>query len=599
MAEIKTLGWADYLVTAIMLCISIGIGIYYRFSGGRQKTMEEYFIASRSMGIVPVAIALVVSFMSAITLLGVSAENYTYGTQFVVINISYLIGTPIVCYGFLPVFFKLQATSAYEYLEKRFGIKTRMMASFVYWIQLLLYSGVVLYAPSLALEATAGISKTASIIIIGLVCAFYSSIGGMKAVLITDVFQALLMFAAIFVVIGIAANEAGGLEQIWEIAKQGQRIEFDSISVDPTVRHTWWSLIIGGLCTFLSIYGVNQVQIQRALTVKNIQASQQALWLSWPILSILSITTCFSGLAIYSKYHNCDPSLQKRISSPDMLMPLYVMDTMSHIPGLPGLFIAGIFSAGLSTISAALNSLAAVTLEDYIKPAYRKCTGREFSPSKSTSIAKVLSFMFGIVSIALAFLAQLLGGVLQAGLTIFGVVGGPLLGVFTLGMGTELATEGGTIISALMALAFLFWIAFGQPRPMPPTLPKTIEGCDMNNTFTNATISILQNITNKSTGDSSYFYLYRISYMWYAPLGFLITFILGLIISGLSRLFIKNQNNKLDPNLFFPVIARRIRYRRRNDVEINDVTNYTLERKYSFSNIIHKSDSADKICTKL
>lgn len=109
------------------------------------------------------------------------------------------------------------------------------MASFVYWIQLLLYSGVVLYAPSLALEATAGISKTASIIIIGLVCAFYSSIGGMKAVLITDVFQALLMFAAIFVVIGIAANEAGGLEQIWEIAKQGQRIEFDRYSIYSTI----------------------------------------------------------------------------------------------------------------------------------------------------------------------------------------------------------------------------------------------------------------------------------------------------------------------------------------------------------------------------
>lgn len=102
-----------------------------------------------------------------------------------------------------------------------------MMASFVYWIQLLLYSGVVLYAPSLALEATTGISKTASIIIIGLVCAFYSSIGGIKAVLITDVFQALLMFAAVFIVIGTAANEVGGLEQIWEIAKQGERIEFD------------------------------------------------------------------------------------------------------------------------------------------------------------------------------------------------------------------------------------------------------------------------------------------------------------------------------------------------------------------------------------
>ncbi|XP_012235172.2 putative sodium-dependent multivitamin transporter [Linepithema humile] len=594
MAEINTLGWADYLVIAIMLCISIGIGIYYRFSGGRQKTMEEYFVASRSMSIIPVAIALVVSFMSAITLLGVSAENYTFGTQFVVINISYLLGTPIVCYGFLPVFFKLQATSAYEYLEKRFGVRARMVASFVYWVQLLLYSGVVLYAPSLALEATTGISKTASIIIIGLVCAFYSSIGGIKAVLITDVFQALLMFTAIFVIIGIAASDVGGLGQIWEIAKQGQRIEFDSISADPTVRHTWWSLIIGGLCTFLSLYGVNQVQIQRSLTVKNIRASQTALWLCWPILTLLSVTTCFSGLAIYSKYHNCDPLLQKRISSPDMLMPLYVMDTMSKMPGLPGLFIAGIFSASLSTISAALNSLAAVTLEDYLKPIYKKCTGHEFHPEKSATVAKVLAFMFGLISIALAFLAQLLGGILQAGLTIFGVVGGPLLGIFTLGMGTELATEGGAITGALTALAFLFWIAFGQPRPMPPVLPRTVEGCDMSN-LANATISVLQNVTNiaKSTGDDSYFYLYRISYMWYCPLGFLITFILGLFISSLSRLLIKGQSKELDLNLFFPLIARRIRYRRRADVN-------ELRRKYPFSNICEiRENSSDEIGTKL
>ncbi|XP_018301707.1 putative sodium-dependent multivitamin transporter isoform X1 [Mycetomoellerius zeteki] len=599
MAEMKTLGWVDYLVIAIMLCISAGIGVYYRFSGGRQKTMEEYFVASRSMSIIPVAVALVVSFMSAVTLLGVSAENYTYGTQFVVINLSYLLGTPIVCYGFLPVFFKLQATSAYEYLEKRFGVRARMMASFIYWIQLLLYSGVVLYAPSLALEATTGISKTASIVIIGLVCAFYSTIGGIKAVLITDVFQGLLMFAAVFLIIGTAANDVGGLGQIWEIARQGQRLEFDSIDLDPTVRHTWWSLTLGGLCTFLSLYGVNQVQIQRMLTVKNIKASQRAMWLSWPILSLLSITTCFSGLAIYSKYHNCDPFLEKNITSPDMLMPLYVMDTVSNIPGVPGIFVAGIFSAGLSTISAAQNSLAAVTLEDYMKPLYKKWVGHEFSPTKSASMAKVLAFTFGIISIALAFLAQFLGGLLQASLTIFGVVGGPLLGVFTLGMGTESATESGAIIGALTAFSFLFWIVFGQPRPIPPKLPTTIEGCG--NNIANITMSVLQNVTqsfSKSTGDSSYFYLYRISYMWYSPLGFLITFMLGLVISNLSRLIFKKQNDELDTDLFFPVLARRIRYRRCMDVE--NEGNSSLSRNYSLNDIIHgKDDAADKICTKL
>lgn len=90
-----------------------------------------------------------------------------------------------------------------------------------------MYSGVVLYAPALALEATTGISKTGSIIIIGLVCAFYSSIGGIKAVLITDVFQGLLMFISVFVIIITAANEAGSLRRIWEIAQEGNRIQFD------------------------------------------------------------------------------------------------------------------------------------------------------------------------------------------------------------------------------------------------------------------------------------------------------------------------------------------------------------------------------------
>ncbi|XP_053989378.1 putative sodium-dependent multivitamin transporter [Hylaeus volcanicus] len=598
MSESGTLQWEDYMVIAATLVISIGIGIYYRFTGGRQKTMEEYFNASRSMSIVPVAIALVVSFMSAITLLGVSAENYTYGTQFVAINISYLIGTPLVCYGYLPVFYQLQATSAYEYLEKRFGAKARTMASFVYWVQLLLYSGVVLYAPALALEATTGISKTASIIIIGLVCAMYSSIGGIKAVLITDVFQGLLMFVAVFIIIGTAAKEAGGLEDIWRIAEDGHRIEFDSISVDPTVRHTWWSLIIGGLCTFLSLYGVNQVQIQRMMTVKDMKAAQRALWISWPILTLLSITTCFSGLAIYSKYYRCDPLTKKRISSTDMLMPLYVMDTMSDKPGLPGLFVAGIFSAGLSTISAALNSLAAVTVEDYLKPACKMCRGNDFSLSTSSKLAKLLAFTYGIFSIALAFLAQFWGSVLQVSLTIFGIVGGPLLGLFTLGMLTETATEIGSVTSASAALAFCFWIAFGYPRPSPPILPVSIEGC-----ADNATISASKAFTTfaQSTGDSSYLYLYRISYMWYGPLGFVITFAIGLSFSYCLNLLSKKEKVELDPNLFFPVIRNRI-YRRREQTlrsKSNETPKDTsAQRKYMFTdNKPASEENMDEVCT--
>ncbi|XP_043479818.1 putative sodium-dependent multivitamin transporter [Leptopilina heterotoma] len=558
MAQTATLGWIDFFVIFLMLGVSSSIGIYYRLTGGRQKTTQEYYTANRSMGVFPIGMALMVSFMSAITLLGVSSENYIFGTQFVVINISYIIGTPIVCYFYMPVFFKLQATSAYEYLEKRFGMSARLTASFIYWIQLLLYSGVVLYAPALALEATTGLSKNLSIVLIGVVCTFYSTVGGIKAVLITDLFQGFLMFFAVLVVIGTAAYSVGGISEIWNIAQEGGRIQFDSISLDPTVRHTYWSLIIGGLFTFLSLYGVNQVQVQRLMTVRKIKSARLALWLSLPILMCLSVLTCFSGLAMYTKYRRCDPVKEGRINLPDMLLPLYVMDTLSHLPGVPGFFIAGIFSAGLSTISAALNSLSAVSLEDYIKPLYRKFTKNELPDSRSLVIGKLLAVIFGILSIALAFLAQYLGGVLQASLTIFGVVGGPLLAIFTLGMISQMATQRGAVIGTLISLIFSFWMAFGQPRPRALTLPVYTDGCDAQNLLTPTNTTLLNRADN-----SSFFYLYRISYMWYCPIGFVIAIVIGFFISFVENMVSGRKEEYKDPNLFFPMVAKRLRRKQR------------------------------------
>ncbi|XP_051176176.1 putative sodium-dependent multivitamin transporter isoform X4 [Leptopilina boulardi] len=531
---------------------------------------SEYYTANRSMSVFTIGMALMVSFMSAVTLLGVSSENYTFGTQFVVINISYVIGTPIVCYAYLPVFFKLQATSVYEYLEKRFGTSARLTASSIYWIQLLLYSGVVLYAPALALEATTGLSKNLSIILIGVICTFYSALGGIKAVLITDLFQGVLMFIAVIVVIVTAAYSVGGIPEIWNIAQEGGRIQFDSISLDPTIRHTYWSLIIGGFFTFLSLYGVNQVQVQRLLSVRKIKSARLALWLNLPILMCLSILTCFSGLAIYTKYRNCDPVKEGRIKLPDMLMPLYVMDTLSHLPGLPGLFIAGVFSAGLSSISAALNSLSAVTLEDYIKPLHKKITRKEFRDSKSLVIGKLLAVIFGILSISLAFLAQYLGGVLQASLTIFGVIGGPLLAIFTLGMLSESATQRGAIIGTLSSLIFSFWIAFGQPRPEPAVLLVNTYGCDPQN----LTAPVLNTTILTRKGDTSFFYLYRLSYMWYSPIGFIVAFVIGLFISWLENIVRKEPKELKDPDLFFPVIAKCMRRKRR-------LSAYNISQKYN------------------
>ncbi|XP_061401408.1 putative sodium-dependent multivitamin transporter [Musca vetustissima] len=578
-------GW-DYAVLIVILIISAAIGIYYRFSGGKQKTTKEYLMADQSMSALPVSFSLMASFMSAVTLLGVSKESYEYGMIFCVINISYIISTPIAAYLFLPVFYKMRTTSVYEYLERRFGHTMRMAASLAFSLQMILYMGIVLYAPALALEAVTGINKVTAILTIGIVCTFYSTVGGMKAVLITDVFQSLLMFAGIYSVIIVSAIKAGGLKDIWNVAVDSGRINMDEFSLDPTVRHTWWTLIIGGMVTYLSLYGVNQTQVQRLLSVKNLKGAQAALWWNLPILSCLSFSTLFSGLAIFYYYRNCDPVLSGRIKSRDQLMPLFAVDTMGEYPGLCGLFVSGIFSASLSTVSSSVSSLSAVTLEDYIKPAYKKIFKRTMTDTSTTLPSKIMACIYGIVCIALAFTAGSMGGVLQASLTIFGVVGGPLLAVFTLGVGTTRANQRGVLIGLLTGLVFSFCIGFGGPKPPAVTLPVSDEGClQANVTLVAESLSLVEEMFNGTTtattttpanipAPTDYFWLYRISYLYLCVFAFILTLVVGYGASRIleyfkladnSQIYLDSLRRQIDYDLFAPPLSRKLRERDTND----------------------------------
>lgn len=178
------------------------------------------------MSILPVAVSLMASFMSAITLLGVSSENYNYGMMFVLVNFAYGLGTPIASHLYLPVFFGLRRTSTYEYLELRFGCRIRLLASLTYTLQMVLYNSVVLYAPAIVLESVTGFNRLISILVVGLVCTLYSTMGGMKAVLFTDLLQSVLMLIALLSVVIFSAIQVGGFSQIFTIAKEGGRLDF-------------------------------------------------------------------------------------------------------------------------------------------------------------------------------------------------------------------------------------------------------------------------------------------------------------------------------------------------------------------------------------
>ncbi|XP_050299970.1 putative sodium-dependent multivitamin transporter isoform X2 [Anthonomus grandis grandis] len=549
----------DYIIVILVLVISSSIGVYYRFTGGKQKTVKEYLHADKNMSIYPVAISLMASFLSSITIIGVSSENYAYGFQFILIYLGHLIFTPIAAYLYLPVFFKLQATSAYEYLELRFGKIARLATSLSYTLQMTLYTGVVIYAPALALEALTGINRVTAVLSVGLVCTFYSTLGGMKAVLMTDVFQAILMFLGVFSIIGSAVVTQGGFANIWRIAQEGNRTNIWNFDPDPTIRHSWLSLILGGGILYLSLYGVNQTQIQRYLTVRDLDRAQKALWLNWPIFCSLGVATSFTGLAIYSKYHACDPVKAGFITSMDQLMPYYVVDTMGHIPGLSGLFVAGIFSASLSTISASLNSVAAVTMEDYYKPLNKYLGKAELTQQSAATLTKFIALVYGIVCLGVAFLVQYLGAILRASLTIFGAVGGPILGLFSLGMFTFVANEQGSLAGLLAGMFVSMWLAFAPKPPLKP-LPTTVDECYGKNISTFSTRNSIGLAGTNVLNESDFPWLYRVSYLYNGVIGLAVTFTIGYITSFIIRKISgrKIEDEDYNPNLFVPCLSRKL-----------------------------------------
>ncbi|KAL7286374.1 hypothetical protein TKK_0019328 [Trichogramma kaykai] len=587
------LTWQDYLVIGIVMLISVCIGIYYRFTGGRQKTAEEYFSANKSMSIVPLGIALMVSFVSAITILGIGSEIYAHGVQFAIIYLGISAATVVVAFFYLPVFFELNCISVYEYLERRFGVAARLTTSIANFIQLTLYTGIVLYAPSLAIEATTGLSTTTSISLISIICIFYSTIGGMKAVLVTDIFQAVLMFASLIAILCVASSEIeGGLGNVWSIAQQANRTQLFDFRLDPTIRQTWWSLTSAGFCVFCSLYGVNQVEVQRLLTVKSLKKARLALFVNLPLLISFAVMTIFCGMTLFAVYKDCDPVATGEIASIDRIMPYFAATKMAVYPGLTGLFISGIFSASLSTISAMLNSLAAVFLEDYLKRIYQKC-GKTFPVERTTHYGKILAVLNGCSCVSVAFLAESLGSLLQLTISITGSIAGPVLGIFTLGMFFEEANEWGAIAGIVTALVTCMWASFGQPRPKHHRVPASYSStaCSNSNSSIASQFEQLRSTTAAASSpisleeddDSSYFYLYRISFHWYSLMGLSITLIVGYLASLLigrispKRRFGGGEGRELDPSLFTPLVARRIRRRRQDAARTTSSQIFTLE----------------------
>lgn len=291
----------------------------------------------------------------------------------------------------------------------------------------------------------------------------------------------------------------------------------------PFVRTSFWTLTVGMTTAWVAKLGVSQCCIQRFLAVPNIEVAKKSVWVFAFGLGALKLGAILLGLIVYAKYESCDPVSTQQIKKLDQIVPLFVMEVASKIPGLPGLFIAGIFSAALSSISSILNTKAGIIYEDFIRHRFPDATEK-----RASDVMKLLVVILGIIMLSLVFVVEHLGSIFRLNYAINGLTIGAFFGIFSIGMMSRTANTKGVMCGAAVSLLVVGTIIIGaQSLPKPPSLFIKTDDCEYPWNMTEPLVTM----SNQSDSIEDIPLIFRLSFMYYALLGTIILFVVALPVS--------------------------------------------------------------------
>ena len=443
---------ADYLCVALYGIIVIGLGLWF---SREQKTSEDYLMAGRSMGWIAVGVSQLASLLSAISYLGNPGEAYAYNASYLLYSLCGYLSVPIAIVLFLNFFYRLQITSIYEYLELRFNYATRMLASLIFIAARLAWMATIVTAISVAMETLTGLEPRLCIVGTTLIATSYTLVGGMKAIIWTDVIQFVLftlgLVGSILVIVW-----KDGVGPLMDEVVAAEKLHMMEFSFDPTVRITVWAAFTAGIVSGLANI-TDQVSMQRYLSTSSLREAQKAVWLK-PVLAVpLTVMTFILGFALFGHYQ-LNPELGEGIQRADQAFPHFILHELKG--GLAGLIIAAIFAAAMSSIDSGVHTVSTVCVEDY----YRRLINPHASDRHCLQLARALILLWAvmIVIVALIFVGRhsIVGMMFSVVAPFFGCA----VGIFTLGTATRRATAWGAFWGALIGYALVLWVTFGLVR---------------------------------------------------------------------------------------------------------------------------------------
>ena len=390
----KRFGWLNWTVLVLYLAGMLGMGIYFM---RKENGADDFFKGGGRIPWWAAGISIYATMLSAITYMTIPAKAYTTNwTYYPMLWMILLISFPVIKY-YLPYFRKLNVTSAYEILEQRFNLFTRLLASTLFCIFMIVRMAIVLYLPSLALTAVTGIDIYLCIVLMGLVTIVYCTMGGVEAVIWGDVVQGLILVCgAIFAVIYLAVNTEGGVMGCINIALENDKLRLFDWS-NSWSQACWWVIIIGGLANNLISYTSDQTVIQRYLTTPDEKSAGRGILVNGVMSVFVSVAFYMIGTGLYTFFKTHPAELDVTMGQSDAIFPFFMMSQMPA--GIAGALIAAIFAATMSTISSNINSVATAFSIDFWKR-FRTTT----TDTQLVVVARWASVVSGTVGLMLALL---------------------------------------------------------------------------------------------------------------------------------------------------------------------------------------------------
>ena len=387
-------GWLNWTVLILYLLGMIALGYYFM---KRESGAEDFFKGGGRIPWWAAGISIYATMLSAITYMAYPAKafatDWTYYPMLVTILI---VSFPVIHY-YLPFFRRLNVTTAYEYLERRFNATTRLMASALFIIFMVARMALVLYLPSLALTAVTGIDIYICIVLMAAITILYCTMGGVEAVVWGDVVQGfILVGGAIFAVIYLVLGTDGGFSGFLDIASADDKFRLFDWSLSYKSA-TFWVIIIGGMANNLISYTSDQTIIQRYLTTKDEGEARRSIMMNGVMSVFVSVAFFAIGAGLYTFFKTHPAEMDITMAKNDIIFPFFMM---SQLPaGIAGLLIAAIFAATMSTISSNINSVATAFSVDFYK------RFRPTATDKSVlSCARYTCIISGILGMAIALL---------------------------------------------------------------------------------------------------------------------------------------------------------------------------------------------------